>query len=245
MDAENSVENLLVIPARLGSTRLSKKALLSESGQPLIVHTLLRASQSQKADVIVVATDSVDIVEVVEAAGHRAMMTAVDHPSGTDRVAEVAESYKPKRIVNVQGDEPFIEAGLVDRLFAELEDNPNIPMVTAVNRQEGLEGLQSSSVVKVVVNAKGHAMYFSRSTIPHDRDQLGTSYLRHLGIYAYQYDYLLDFRNLPTGRLEGIEKLEQLRALENGDIIKVLETGYEGFSVDTEEDYKKFLGRIK
>jgi 3-deoxy-manno-octulosonate cytidylyltransferase (CMP-KDO synthetase) len=245
MDTVNSVDNLLVIPARLGSTRLSQKALLKDDGQALIVHTLKAASKSLKANLLVVATDSEEIAKVVEAAGFEAVMTREDHPSGTDRVAEVAEKFKAKRIVNVQGDEPFIEARLVDQLFEELEAHPEVPMVTAVNRQKNPEGLKADSEVKVVINARSEALYFSRALLPFDRDQTGCEYLRHIGIYAFQYDYLIKFRDLPASRLERIEKLEQLRALENGDIIKVVETDYEGFSVDTEEDYREFLERLK
>jgi 3-deoxy-manno-octulosonate cytidylyltransferase (CMP-KDO synthetase) len=245
MDTGISVENLLVIPARLGSTRLAQKALLKADGVALIVHTLRRASQSKKANAVVVATDSQEIMKVVEEAGFKAMMTSDKHLSGTDRVAEVAEKLKPKRVVNVQGDEPFMEAELIDDVFRALEADFDIPMVTAVNRQDSAEGLQEPSVCKVVVNAQNHALYFSRSMLPFDRDGQGASYLRHIGIYGYQYDYLLKFRDLPLGQLESVEKLEQLRALENGDIIKVLETKYEGFSVDTEEDYKRFIGKLK
>ncbi|MGE4158615.1 MAG: 3-deoxy-manno-octulosonate cytidylyltransferase, partial [Planctomycetota bacterium] len=198
----------------------------------------------RRAQRVVVATDSEEIKRVVEAEGFEAMMTNPDHPTGTDRVAEVSARLGAKRVVNVQGDEPFIDAGLIDGLFMLLENNPDIPMATAVHPHSSVAGLERNSQVKVVVNRAGEALYFSRSLIPCDRDGGGEKWLRHIGIYAYQAAFLPIFCGLPQGELELREKLEQLRALEHGHRIRVIETHYEGFSVDTPEDYAEFLSRL-
>lgn len=236
--------NLVVIPARLGSTRLPRKPLLDVRGDALIVHTVRSAFAATRAGRVVVATDSEEIAGVVRAAGFEAVMTRDDHPTGTDRVAEVAGATDAERVVNVQGDEPFIEPGLIDTIFNELESS-GAPMVTAVHRHEGTDGLDDPAVVKVATDRDGRALYFSRSPIPFHRDEAATGYLRHVGIYGFRRDYLLGYSALPAGDLEGAEKLEQLRALENGDEIRCVTTAYEGFSVDTPEDYEEFLRRAE
>jgi 3-deoxy-manno-octulosonate cytidylyltransferase (CMP-KDO synthetase) len=238
-------KNLVVIPARLHSKRLPGKLLLDGSGQALILHTLKRAVLSRKADHVLVATDAPEIYEKVREAGYPVCMTRSDHPSGTDRVAEVLEHCRAERIVNVQGDEPFVEAALIDDCFTLLEEEPEVAMATAVQRHESSTGLESPSTVKVVFNARHEALYFSRSLIPHCREETKKGpFFRHIGLYAFQRKYLLSYTQMPAGDLENREKLEQLRVLEQGGKIRVIETQYDGFSVDTPEEYEAFLKRL-
>jgi len=236
------MQRLIVIPARYGSTRLPGKLLLRESGKPLILHCLEQVARSQKAQKIVVATDDKRIETVVLEAGFEVQMTREDHPSGTDRVCEVAAQLDIPWVVNVQADEPFIDPAHIDALFVALEGGL-APMVTgAVAKARPPQADKSSAYV--VLNNKNQALYFSRALIPHNRDGDPAQVYKHVGIYGYSLAFLKKFVAWGPSPLEGIEKLEQLRALEQGYPIGVLIFDKDALSVDTPEDYQAFLKQV-
>jgi len=232
--------SIVVIPARYASTRLPGKPLKKIKGVPMILRVAERCLKS-KADRVVVATDSEEIMlacEVLE--GLESSMSSPDLQSGTDRVAVVAKFSLDDIIINVQGDEPFIDPELIDALIDDLEQNPDVKMNTAACTFSEGEDPADVNSVKVTMDKNGKALYFSRSLIPNDRDAVGNvEYYKHIGIYGYRRDWLLEFAELEPSSLEKTEQLEQLRALENGTDIKVLKTEYKPVSVDTEEDLQK------
>lgn len=241
-----------VIPGRLQSTRLPRKLLLAETGKPLIQYVWESARQARTLSDVLIATDSSEIANVVQNFGGRAEMTG-DHPSGTDRIAEVARRCLPDAdiIVNIQGDEPELNPAQIDRVVQLLINDPNAPMATLATPLHRAEQVLATSCVKVVCGASGQALYFSRSPIPHLRDRdvaevLATGerpWLLHLGIYAYRRDFLLDITRRPPSRLENQEKLEQLRALEAGVHIAVGVVDQPSVGIDTPEDYAHFVSR--
>ena len=239
---------LAVIPARFASTRLPGKPLLDLTGTPLIVHVVEAARRSRRLDRIIVATDDRRIYDVVRACGAEAMMTRDDHPSGTDRVAEVAAACpEAEIIVNLQGDEPEIEPAAIDRVVDLLEWDRAASMATVATPIRDETVYHDPSCVKVVVAGNGRALYFSRSPIPMHRDgpppdgePLG---LLHLGLYAYRRDFLLKLATLPPSPLERAEKLEQLRVLESGEPIAVAVVDERSVGIDTPEDYRRFVER--
>ncbi len=230
-----------VIPARYGSSRLPGKPLASIAGKPMIVRVLERAAAIRGIEKVVAATDSEAIAEVVEEAGFRAVMTSPDHPSGTDRIAEAMEilgAGGDTIVVNIQGDQPLVEETPVQKMLKLLErgEFQMTTCATPIPKEE----VANPNRVKVVVGSDGRALYFSRSPIPFDRDgimeEAGGQYLRHLGLYAYRNQFLQRFVSLPQGKLERIEQLEQLRALENGYSIGVALVDSAPPEVDTPED---------
>lgn len=228
---------LCVIPARYASTRLPGKPLSMIAGKPMIQWVYERASLARTPFAVVVATDSELVKKAVEAFGGRAMMTSPDHPSGTDRLAEVALSYPDVDvIVNVQGDEPMMPPEVIDKLAAAFEGNDELQMATLkVAMKE--EDYANPAAVKVVTDLNGYALYFSRSLMPYPRNKPeGYKVFKHVGIYAYRRAFLLKFAALAPTPLERAESLEQLRALENGYKIKVLESDFQGVGVDTPGD---------
>ncbi len=230
------MRTLCVIPARYASTRLPGKPLADICGKPMICRVLERARCARKPDKVIVATDDERICDAVRAEGGEALMTRTDHLTGTDRLAEVAEAYPAvDLIVNVQGDEPLIEPSLIDDLIAPFEMDENLPMATVMTRMEDAEEQLDPNNVKVVVDKLGYALYFSRSLVPYPRAAAGPVY-KHIGIYAYRRDFLLRYARLEPTPLEKAESLEQLRALENGYGIRVLETDCRFVGVDTAED---------
>ena len=230
------MRTLCVIPARYASTRLPGKPLADICGKPMICRVLERASRAQKPEKVIVATDDERIYDAVRAEGGEALLTRADHPTGTDRLAEVAEAYpEVDIIVNVQGDEPLIEPSVIDDLIAPFEMDENLPMATVMVRMEDAAEQLNPNNVKVVVDKLGYALYFSRSLVPYPRAAAGPVY-KHIGIYAYRRDFLLRYARLEPTPLEKAESLEQLRALENGYGIRVLETDYRFVGVDTPED---------
>jgi len=235
-----------VIPARWGSTRFPGKALASLGGKPLIQWVWERASTCRHLDRLAVATDDQRIADAVRAFGGEVILTRPDHPSGTDRVAEAVAGLKAEIVVNIQGDEPFIEPRLVDRLVESLVDGTEWDMATAVCPIRTAEETASPNVVKVVRRADGGALYFSRCPIPFDRDGLGTVIRwRHIGLYAYRLGFLLRLVQEPPCALETAEKLEQLRALHIGGRILVIETEDPGFGVDTPEDLRRAEAMVR
>ena len=228
-----------IIPSRYASTRLPGKPLRMIAGQTLIHRVYNRAILAKSPDIVVVATDYRAIAEEVENFGGRVVMTAVNHPTGTDRLAEVAEQLADYDIiVNVQGDEPFIDPDVIDRLAKMLTEHENLDMVTAAAPLKK-EEYQDASAVKVVVNQKGEALYFSRALIPYPREGFAMPPLKHIGVYAYRRSFLLTYAKTEQTPLEKTESLEQLRALETGHKIGVIRIETEDIGIDTEEDLKK------
>ncbi len=225
-----------IIPARIGSSRFPRKPLSILGGKLMINRVWESVLASGLFEQVIVATDSEEILNAVIVAGGRAQMTRPDHPSGSDRVAEVAQGLDCEIIVNVQGDEPFIDAQALSALLNCFSD-PGVEMASLMTACSDPLVLRDPNVVKVITNLKGDALYFSRSPIPYDRDGVSDiTTMRHLGVYAWRRETLLLFVELPPSPLEQCEKLEQLRALENGIPIRMVETAYQGVGVDTPVD---------
>ena len=238
---------LIVIPARYDSTRLPGKPLLDQTGKYLIQHVYERACLSRKAGTVVVATDDPRIVRAVESFGGKVALTRRDHPSGTDRVAEVARQYDEDIIINLQGDEPLIDPGALDQLIGLLEADPAAQMATLATPIRSGGQFADPGCVKVVCDDAGSALYFSRSPVPFVRDgspdfaARPARFLQHVGIYGYRRSALFRFASLPPTAIEQFEKLEQLRALAAGWRIRVGMIDQPSLGVDTHEDYQRFL----
>jgi 3-deoxy-manno-octulosonate cytidylyltransferase (CMP-KDO synthetase) len=232
-----------VIPARWASTRLPGKSLVPLCGKPLIQWVAERARGARRLDRLLVATDDRRICEVVRALGVECVMTRPDHPSGTDRIAEAVQGVAADVIINIQGDEPMIEPALIDELAEVMTSDSRWDMATAAAPIRCAEDLASSSLVKVVFDAEGRALYFSRYPIPFVRDGRApegeVTHWGHVGIYAYRRAFLDAFVKTPPSQPERLEKLEQLRALHIGARIKVVPTAARGIGVDTPEDVKR------
>jgi len=243
--------SFIVIPARLASTRLPRKLLLDETGKPLIQHTYESASRASKPAGLCVAADHEEIAAAVRQFGGHVRLTDPNAPSGTDRVAEVAQ-HLPEAdiIVNVQGDEPELSGRSIDLVIELLEDDPEAAMATLSTPIRRREQLEDPACVKVVTDRRGHALYFSRSVIPHARnwnDTLLTAqpahFFQHVGLYAYRRDFLLELCELPPCPLEKLESLEQLRVLHAGYAIVVGVVDEPTFGIDTPADYRAFVKR--
>jgi 3-deoxy-manno-octulosonate cytidylyltransferase (CMP-KDO synthetase) len=232
------VSVIAVIPARYGSTRLPGKALADVGGVPMVVRVWRQANQAHCLTQALVATDDERIARVVREAGGVADMTSSAHPSGTDRIAEIAGRIRADVYINVQGDLPFIAPADIDALAAPMCADASLPMATLATPIVDDEEWRNPNVVKVVTDARGDALYFSRSPIPFWRDQAGVppEALRHIGVYAYRRDFILEFASWPPGQLEQIEKLEQLRAMERGCRIRVVRSVAPSLEVDTPHD---------
>jgi 3-deoxy-manno-octulosonate cytidylyltransferase (CMP-KDO synthetase) len=227
-----------VIPARYGASRLPGKPLAVIAGRPMIEHAYRRASAARGVAAVIVATDDDRIASAVAGFGGRSVMTRPDHASGTDRIAEVARGLSCDLIVNVQGDEPALAPAAIEQAIAPLAADPSIVMGTLGSPLDDASDPQNPHVVKVLVDRHGFALYFSRAPVPYRREAgaPGSAVLRHVGLYVYRRDFLLILASLPRTPLERAESLEQLRALEHGYRIKVVETAYQSLSVDTPED---------
>jgi 3-deoxy-manno-octulosonate cytidylyltransferase (CMP-KDO synthetase) len=228
---------IAVIPARLASTRLPRKMLRQIAGQTLIAHVYYGVRSSRLLDDVIVATDSDEILQVCGQQGWNARMTSAKHRSGTERVHEVSNSVAADVYLNVQGDEPLTRAEHIAALLDLMRD-PNVQVGT-LKTPAAPEDINNPNAVKVVTEARGRALYFSRATIPFDRDGANPRYFKHLGFYAYRKAALDRFCALPESSLERSERLEQLRFLENGIPIHVVETPYDTVGVDTEEDMRR------
>ena len=230
-----------IIPARWASTRFPGKPLVNLRGKPLVQHVWERANRAKRVGRVIIATDDMRIAEAAFDFGAEVALTSPKHPTGTDRLAEVAGKLKSAAIIlNVQGDEPDIAPSTIDRLVGALQDDPGLGMVTAANPVTDLADVQNPHVVKVVTDLAGRALYFSRSVIPHDRDgRRGIRYLRHQGIYGYRRQVLLAFVKWKSTPLEQAEKLEQLRALEHGIAIGVIVVRRGSVGVDVPGDLAK------
>ncbi|MCX7770227.1 MAG: 3-deoxy-manno-octulosonate cytidylyltransferase [Proteobacteria bacterium] len=245
-----------VIPARISSTRLPEKPLAIIGDKPLIQWVYENVKKSRYVNEIIVATDNEKIIEVVKKFGGKAQMTSPHHPSGTDRIAEVARKLDSEIILNVQGDEPFIDVEVIDTVLRLMLKDQTIEMASAKTHITDIADFFNPAVVKVICDKNDRAIYFSRAPIPYFRDEFqqykkngkldkqtvnkicGVSY-KHIGIYGYKWDFLMKFTKMKESFLEGVEKLEQLRALENGIIIKVPTVKYTGFGIDTPADLER------
>jgi 3-deoxy-manno-octulosonate cytidylyltransferase (CMP-KDO synthetase) len=247
------MKTVAVIPARWHSTRLKEKVLADIDGKPMLRHVWERVKMAHEVDEVIVACDKEKVLKIAEAFGAKCMFTSPEHSSGTDRISEVAGSVDADVYINVQADEPMIDPLTIDNLAQVFEYEKNIQMATLIKRIENEEDITDPNVVKVVVDRKAFALYFSRSPIPYMRrkaldpglaggavghDTTG-GYYKHIGIYAYTKDFLFTYRNLPRSVLETDEQLEQLRVLEHGYKIKTIETRHETVGVDTQEDLDK------
>ena len=229
-----------VIPARFASTRFPGKVLAQIAGKTMLQHVYERASLSTYLTSVIVATDDDRVYAAARSFGACVRMTRADHLSGTDRVAEVASAEDADIVVNIQGDEPLIDPAAIDAAILPMVHQPELVMATLKKRIEDRREITDPNVVKVVTNRAGDAIYFSRCPIPFDREKgAGTPYFKHIGLYVYGRDFLLNYSALPVGPLETAERLEQLRALENGFGIRVVETEYESLGVDTPEDLER------
>ena len=226
-----------VIPARLSSTRLPRKVLREIAGLPMVVHVFNRARACALLTDVLVATDSDEVVEVCHAHHVPAVMTSAAHPSGTDRLWEVSRARVADVYVNIQGDEPLVTCGHIETLVRPFLSEAEVQVTTLKIRATPAEAV-SPTVNKVVTNAHGDALYFSKHAIPYDRDKRGVTYWKHIGLYAYRRPVLDVFHRLPPSTLERAEGLEQLRLLEEGIPIRVLETAEPTVGVDTEEDLR-------
>lgn len=234
---------VVIIPVRYGSSRFAGKPLADLAGKPIIEHVYTRVLKSPVVDAAFVATDDERIRAVVEAFGGKVIMTASSHRSGTDRVAEAAGilGLAPEDlVVNVQGDQPLFEPGQIEEVIAPLLADSSLVMSTLIYRIRAAEEITHPNAVKVVFDRDGFALYFSRSPIPYVRDRgLSATYYKHHGIYAYRRAFLSTFTSLPEGSLETLEALEQLRPMEYGYRIKVIETPHDSLEIDTPEDLER------
>jgi len=235
-----SVSAVAIIPARFQSTRLPGKALADIAGRPMIEHVYRRAAEASSVVRVIVATDDARIRSAVERFGGECVMTSASHQSGTDRLAEVAASLSEDIIVNVQGDEPLLEPGMIDAAVAPFAANPGLMMSTLRKRITDPDELRNPNVTKLVVDRDGFALYFSRAPIPFTRPgQPEAPAWRHIGMYVYRRACLLQLSRLPQTALERAEALEQLRALEHGIRIQAIETTCDTIGVDTPEDLER------
>jgi 3-deoxy-manno-octulosonate cytidylyltransferase (CMP-KDO synthetase) len=238
-----------IIPARYASTRLPVKPLVDLCGKPMIQHVFERAASARLVSRIIVATDHEDIVAAVRRFGGEAVMTPSDMRSGSDRVACVARRLSDAEIIiNIQGDEPLLAPEMMDQTVRPLLDDSSVLVTTPIKRITSMEDVTNPSVVKVVVDTNGDALYFSRSPIPHCRDGAGSregehevrqEYFKHIGVYAFRRDFLLEFASWDESVLERAERLEQLRILERGYRIRTVETEFDCVSVDTPSDAER------
>jgi 3-deoxy-manno-octulosonate cytidylyltransferase (CMP-KDO synthetase) len=254
-----SVKVLACIPARYGSTRFAGKVLAKDTGKFLIQHTWERACLAKLPDKVIIAADDKRIADAAKSFGAECVLTSPEHKSGTDRIAEAVQELSAERcplnaddiVVNLQADEPEIDPANIDYLARLLMDNPDYPMATLAAPFENHEQIADPNIVKVVITSDepGRAIYFSRAPIPYDREKSGVGpanqYLRHVGIYAYRKEFLLKITALPQSRLEKIEKLEQLRAIENGFPILVGKVKHTCDGIDTPQQYADFVKRYK
>ena len=239
---------VVVIPARYASTRLPGKPLVSLAGKPMIQRVYEQAKLATRANRVVVATDDERIVKAVEGFGGEARMTRSDHRTGTERVAEVAAHEEGDVFVNVQGDEPLLDPAAVDTAVASLLEEPAAAIGTVATAIKIPGDIMDPNVVKIVLDFDGNALYFSRAPIPWVRDtasKIQVRHLKHLGLYVFQRDALLEYPTLPQGELERIEQLEQLRWLENGWKIRVAEVEHDAVSVDVPEDVARVEKLLK
>jgi 3-deoxy-manno-octulosonate cytidylyltransferase (CMP-KDO synthetase) len=236
-----------IIPARYASTRLPAKPLIDLCGKPMIQRVFEQTKQATLVTNVIVATDHGEIAAVVRGFGGECVMTPVDIRSGSDRIAAVAKNLtRADIIVNVQGDEPLIEPRMIDEAIRPMIDNPKIDVATLVKKIDTAEDIINPNVVKVILDMGGDAIYFSRAPIPYNRNTAGTAgkqnqitYYKHIGLYVYRKDFLLEFASWDESQLERTEKLEQLRIIEHGFKIRAAITAYDSIPIDTPDDAER------
>jgi 3-deoxy-manno-octulosonate cytidylyltransferase (CMP-KDO synthetase) len=243
------VKIVAVIPARYDSTRFAGKVLARDTGKYLIQHTYERACLAKLPEKVIIAADDERVVAAAKEFGAECVLTSPEHQSGTDRIAEAVAEMDIEIVVNLQGDEPEIDPANIDYLAKMLIDNPDCPMATLAAEFQTAEQVADPNIVKVIIGRGNKAIYFSRSPIPYDRESAGVGairqYLRHIGIYAYRKKSLLEITALPQTPLEKTEKLEQLRAIENGFRILVGKVKHTCDGIDTPVQYAEFVKRYK
>ena len=251
------MKKIVVIPARLNSSRLPNKVLLDLKGKTVVQRVYEQCKKAKDIDEVYIATDSIEVEESCKKFTQNIIMTDENHQSGTDRIAQAVKHIECDVVINVQGDEPFIEPSLINELSNSFDLNSQTVMTSVLHKIEKVEDLKNSNVVKVTIDKNSNALYFSRSIIPHHRDEWDSllnnhttvpkalQFYRHLGIYGYTKEFLLKFSNMEQSYLERVEKLEQLRVLENGYKIKMIETEYNSLGIDTKADYDKALEILK
>ncbi len=244
------MKTVVIIPARLGSSRLANKVILDICGKPMVQHVYEVAKKADSVADVYIATDSVEVKVACEKFTTNVIMTSKEHQSGTDRLAEAITHIECDNIINIQGDEPLMDPALIMQLANNLK-NEDITMISAMHKIKTTSELKSPNSVKVTVDKNLNALYFSRSIIPHHRDEWETlltyhkeipealKFYKHIGIYGYKKEFLEKYANMEQTYLEKLEKLEQLRVLENGYKIKMIETEYEPVGVDMQEDLEK------
>lgn len=231
-----------IIPARYSSARFQGKVLADILGKPMIQHVWERAKQALVLDDLIIACDDERVARVAEEFGAKVTFTAKGHASGTDRICEVINPLDVKIVINIQGDEPLIHPTMIDAVARALLDDSSISMATVMKNIEEPRVINDPNVVKVVIDKNNFAVYFSRSPIPFHAKESEIKlpiYFKHIGLYGYTKDFLFIYKNLPVSYLERVERLEQLRVLEEGFRIKVIETKYDTIGVDTPEDLEK------
>lgn len=236
------MEVIGVIPARYSSTRFEGKVLEDILGKPMIRHVWERAKQALLLDDLIIACDNEQVAEVAKEFGAKVAFTAKGHASGTDRICEVINPLDVKIVINIQGDEPLIHPTMIDAVARALLEDSSISMATVMKNIEDEQVINDPNVVKVVIDKNNFALYFSRSPIPFhakESDIRLPVYFKHIGLYGYTKDFLFIYKNLPVSYLERVERLEQLRVLEAGFRIKVIETKYDTVGVDTPQDLEK------
>ncbi|MBU0549448.1 MAG: 3-deoxy-manno-octulosonate cytidylyltransferase [Candidatus Omnitrophica bacterium] len=235
------MEVIGVIPARYSSTRFAGKVLADINGKPMIQHVWERAKKALLLDEVIIACDEEEVLNVGREFGANCLMTAKGHLSGSDRITEIVGSLDVKIIVNIQADEPLIQPLMIDSLVDALQSDDSVNMATIMKRIEHPEEVKNPNIVKVITDKDNFALYFSRAPIPFraKNSEIEPVYYKHVGLYAYTKDFLFTYKNIPPSALEAAEKLEQLRVLEGGLRIKVIETKFETIGVDTPEDLER------
>lgn len=238
---------LACIPARYGSTRLAGKVLAKDTGKFLIQHTYERACLAKLPEKVIIAADDERIAAAADTFGAECILTSAEHKSGTDRIAEAVKDMDVEIVINLQADEPEIDPQSIDYLAELLVKNPDYQMATLAADFQTAEQIADPNIVKVIIDSNGRAIYFSRAPIPYDREESGVGkvqqYLRHIGIYAYRREFLLKITALPQTKLEKIEKLEQLRAIEHSFPILVGKVQHVCDGIDTPQQYAEFVKR--
>jgi len=237
-----------VIPARYSSTRFEGKILADILGKPMIQRVWEQAKQAFLLDDLIIACDDERVAKVSQEFGAKVVFTAKGHISGSDRISEVVNPIDVKIVINIQGDEPLIHPMMIDTLAQTLLDDSSVSMATLMRKIEDPRDIEDPHVVKVVVDKNNFALYFSRAPIPHKAHNCAVespAYYKHIGLYGYTKDFLFTYKNLPVSQLEMIEQLEQLRVLEAGFRIKVIETKYDTIGVDKPQDIDKVIEYLK
>ncbi len=234
-----------IIPSRYASTRLAGKPLKDICGKTMVQRVYEQSERASNVDQVIVATDDQRIYDTVKSFGGDVVMTSKDHQTGTDRLAEAVKNIDADIVVNIQGDEPLIDPQMIDQAVSPLIKDNSIRMSTLKKKINSQEEIASPHVVKVVTDKDNFALYFSRAAIPYPRNNTEIDYYKHIGLYVYRKEFLLEYAKMDSTSLEEQESLEQLRVLENGYKIKVVETEYQAIGVDTPEDLEKVRRAVK